>query len=110
MCINSLAGKTIRSKSRSQLVATDREWDDGIPGKWISTAFTRDDGKVQIFFTDQVPPDTRARLNAKATALGVEIQFVRREDDTRLLPLGKHRMLMFFSPKDLEFAVGWPFM
>jgi hypothetical protein len=92
------------------LVATDSEWDPNIDGKWISTAFAWEDGRTVVFFREDVPDEVQARLNAKAAEISVEVRYIQRDDRTRLLPDGKHRLVIFFSPKDLEYALCWEWL
>ena len=90
-------------------VATDSEWDTSLPDPWLSTAFASRLGTV-VYVRDDVPVTVRERLDATATELGVELKYVRRSDDTDLLArygVSKARLLIYFSPKDVEYAVGW---
>jgi hypothetical protein len=95
------------ARKPAPLVATDSEWDPTVPGKWLSTVIVYETGQTLVFVNEAVPTEVRKRLDAKATELGVEVRYVKRGDDTRLLADGKHRVLMFFSPKDLEYLLGW---
>src|SRR5262249_26876452 len=88
------------TRKPAPLVATDSEWDPTVPGKWLSTVIVYETGQTLVFVNEAVPTEVRKRLDAKATELGVEVRYVKRGDDTRLLADGKHRVLMFFSPKD----------
>ncbi len=96
-------------------LATDSEWDRSQPDAWLSTAFAARSG-VLVFVRPDLPEDTRARLRAEAARLGVELAFVPRDDATNLLleagmalnPEGREvGLLMYFSPKDVEYALGW---
>lgn len=109
-------GLSKRRRGRDILyLATDSEWDQASPGRWLSTAFAGPSGVV-IFFTPDLPEETKARLRAEASRLGAQLDFVARDDATNLLieagmalnPEGREvGLLHFFSPKDVEYAVGW---
>src|SRR5207248_8254924 len=70
---------------------------------------------VIMYVTDDIPDDVRGRLDAEASASGVSIVYIRRKDDTDLASDavrglgidGAVTELIFFSPKDLEYAHGW---
>lgn len=103
--------KLRRSKNtRIPLVATDSEWDPSIRGKWVCTVFVWEDGKTIVYINEDVPDEVKDRLDARAAESNIEVRYVRRDDLTRLLPEGKHRLAIFFSPKDLEFALGWDWL
>jgi hypothetical protein len=114
----------VRVRSRSNLpanlVATDSEWDTTLPGDaWLSTAFATPAGAHVVCVRADLPPAVRERLVAAARRLGVRLLFVRRTDGTDLLALalphlgldrlrgGPIDLAFFFSPKDVEFALGW---
>jgi hypothetical protein len=107
------SGGPYRRKS-APLVATDSEWDDSLQqtphGKWISTAFAWG-GRCVIFIRDDVPDEIRQRLDARARELKVEVRYVSRDDSTNLVKLlgikGRVPLVIFYSPKDVEFALGW---
>jgi hypothetical protein len=94
-------------------ICTDSEWD--LPTKtWISTAFS--DGKREIFFIrDDLLEDIRHRLEAEAMRRGVHLVYETMTDQTNLLEkacthfnwTGKIRLGLYYSPKDVEYAVGW---
>jgi hypothetical protein len=95
-------------------IATDSEW-DATSGEWISTAFY---GKAQgaiVVFTKNLPPKTKRRLFAHARKIGAFILFLNRDDDLnlyeRVAKYGDKKkqqyLVMFFSPKDIEYAFGW---
>ncbi len=96
------------------IIATDSEWDVKLSDPWLSTAFASASGTV-VYVRDDVPPDVRAKLDAVASDLGVEIFYTHRTDATDLLAQalpwlnvrGETRLAMFFSPKDVEYALGW---
>jgi hypothetical protein len=100
-------------------IATDSEWDARRAGRgedgWLSTVFVYF-SLVVVYFRDDLPGEVRTRLEAEAGRLGCEVRFVSRADDTNLLEtarlelnvnLGQAEMLTYFSPKDVEYAVGW---
>jgi hypothetical protein len=114
-------GKVPRARKRRPMqgniayLATDSEWDRSLPDPWLSTAFAAPSG-VLVFVRPDLPEGTRARLRAEADRLGVRLEFAARDDATNLLleaglalnPEGHEvGLLMFFSPKDLEYALGW---
>src|SRR5262245_60921178 len=108
-------GRRSRKSAESALVATDSEWDDKIEGKWISTAFASEAGAA-VFVRKGVRVGVERRLRAAAQELGVTIRFVTRDDATNLLAEAlpvvapedvRLRLAFFWSPKDLEYALGW---
>jgi hypothetical protein len=101
----------------ADLVATDSEWDTHQKGDpWLSTTFATTRGTV-VVLRDDLPGDVRARLEATARARGATLLFTRRGEGMALLvealpSLGlldakDVRLAFFFSPKDVEFALGW---
>ena len=92
-------------------VTTDSEWDSHLSEPWISTAFHSDLLGTTVFFRDDIPDETREVLDRTAREIGVELKYLDRRDDTdpleRYGAKGKIRLVMFFSPKDVEYAVGW---
>jgi hypothetical protein len=118
-------------------VATDSEWDTHLKdtqyGPWLSTTFAAPGGAVEVYVRDDLPDDTRARLEAEARRLGVSLYPIGRSDDDPLLwgslpdlvkgyarglggelprpddgpPPPKVSLLFYFSPKDVEYALGW---
>jgi hypothetical protein len=111
------AGDRRRRAPKDDVVhlATDSEWDRSLPEPWLSTAFAGPSG-VTVFFRSDLPEDIKVRLQAEADRLGVLLAFVERDDATTLLLQAgtalnlKARqvdLLLFFSPKDIEYAVGW---
>lgn len=89
----------------TKIIATDSEWDNG---QWISTAFASDSG-VTVFMRDDVPADVRLKLEITAATLAVRLIFTKRDDHTNLLRLvcdEPCRLALYFSPKDIEYAVG----
>jgi hypothetical protein len=123
---NGTAGRTrlIRVRSRldlpPSLIGTDSEWDDKQPGDaWLSSAFASPSGAAVVCIRDDLPDAVRERLAAAAAALTARLIFVRRHDNSDLLALALPHLgrdllrsshldlAFFFSPKDVEFAVGW---
>lgn len=96
-------------------LATDSEWDTSRPTPWLSTAFACHGGVV-VFITPELVEDVKDRLTGAASELGVNLVFRDRNDQSNLLLealslLGVEekavRLLMYFSPKDIEYATGW---
>lgn len=96
-------------------VATDSEWDRSLPDPWLSTAFASRSGVI-VFVRPDLPGEVKDRLRRAAAEEGVRLVFLARTDDTDLLseanpvlnPRGRDvGLLLFFSPKDIEFALGW---
>src|SRR5579884_4171226 len=89
--------------SYAPLLAVDAEWDPQLPAKgispdkWISTVIAMEPDKTICYLTDVIPLRTRKRLNTKARELGVEVRYIQRDDDTRLVPDGRLRLTHFFS-------------
>lgn len=105
------------SAGAPDVVATDSEWDAGLADPWLSTAFASPTATV-VFVRRDLSRAVRGRLDREAGRLGVRVLYVRRTDATDLLGLalpglgvraegGKTRLAFFFSPKDVEYAVGW---
>jgi hypothetical protein len=104
-------------------VATDSEWDTSLPQPWLSTALALIvDGVLRavVYVRDDLPQGVRQALLAEGRRLKVGVEFVRRKDKSNLLgglltlladelpdDNRRLRLAMFFSPKDLEYAVGW---
>jgi hypothetical protein len=96
------------------VVATDSEWDVSQISPWLSTTFASAGGVV-VFVRDDVPPQTRARLQAEARNLGCAVRFVTHYDSTNLLPLarralkvrGTATLVIYYSCKDVEYALSW---
>jgi hypothetical protein len=96
-------------------VATDSEWDKSRADPWLSTTFAALPGAV-VFMTPHVPDNIKARLSRAAAELGVPLVFRERDDGTNLLAEALElwgvsarvvRLLFYFTPKDVEYAVGW---
>lgn len=95
-------------------VATDSEWDSNREDPWLSTVFASRRGCV-LYMTENVPDEVRERSLKTAVDMKVELVTINRTDDTDLLSdalnrlgiEGDVRLLLFFSPKDLELAFGW---
>jgi hypothetical protein len=115
----------------------DRSLKDTRYGPWLSTTFAAPGGAVEVYVRDDIPPDVLFRLQAEARRLGVKLYPWERSDDAPLLwtslpdlvkgyrhdtvvggadpedlpplpPLPKVSLLFYFSPKDIELALGWP--
>jgi hypothetical protein len=106
--------KPPKIKSNRPMIATDSEWDTSLPDPWISTAFAYG-SQVVVFMRDDLGKDTKDRLKS---ALGENdrLLFIRRDDDTDLLSWAKKlfgirdkrvSLAIYFTPKDVEYAVGW---
>ncbi len=104
-----------KKKTPSFYLAADSEWDRGRPDPWLSTQFACESGAV-VFMTPDVRAPVRGRLERAAGESGVRLVFRHRDDGTNLLGqaldlLGVDvpvvRLLLFYSPKDVEHAVGW---
>ena len=114
-----------RTGSRNQIVdevtegnffiATDSEWDTSRESPWLSTAFDSPAGTV-IYITPDISDATRSRLERAAAVRGVTLVFAERKDETSLLGDYSRRagiaakevyLLMFYSPKDIEYTCGW---
>jgi hypothetical protein len=96
-------------------VATDSEWDSHLDHPWLSTAFAADAGDV-VFVTPDLPDDARTRLTVAASEQGVRLVFRDRCDGTVLLKealdllgIGARdvRLMLYYSPRDIEYATGW---
>jgi hypothetical protein len=95
------------------VLSTDSEWDARVG--WLSTAFYFE-GRAVVFIRIGIPARHVDRLKRAADGLDAQVAFLERADATCLLPraldlLGIRpkvvRLLMFFSPKDVEYSVGW---
>lgn len=101
-------------------VSTDSEW-HGPTGEWLSTAFRLEDRRV-IFITSKVSENVNERLTRYASTRDVQVIFTEMKDDTCLLEdaldyflvslpnlvIPRHiNLLLFYSPKDAEYAFGW---
>jgi hypothetical protein len=99
-------------KKQFHFVATDSEWDTSLPGQWISTCFAWDGG-TKVFIRHDVPDEVRTRLAETGQEMAIPIEYVQRTDATDLLASAgmpmtyATRLAMFFSPKDVEYALGW---
>ncbi len=107
--------KTKTQEKSHIFLATDSEWDNNIPGKWISTAFSCKWGTI-IFHNPEIPEETKERLYAEAAKQRVTLLFRPRCDQTILVLDVIKRLkiaediiylLFFYSPKDIEYACGW---
>jgi hypothetical protein len=102
-------------------------------GPWLSTTFAASGGAVEVYVRDDLPPDIHKRLRDEARRQGVNLYPIDRPDDAPLLwsslptlvtgynpglggenlrpddrpPLPKVSLLFYFSPKDVEYALGW---
>ncbi len=99
-----------KRKSKGPFIATDSEWDTSLSDPWISTAFASAEHGTTVFMRDDVPEYIRARLNMTAHENDATLIYTSRDDTTNLLGRyweGPCRLLMFFTPKDVEYAIGW---
>ena len=122
--INPLGPQTCRSHTVKGLtVSVDAEWHND--GSWLSTSFTTNvDGHSMrhFFVTNTLPVETLERLKITAFFLGDKFHSVPADELYRHFlptviedadPYHQHMtitLLMFYSPKDLEFSLGWEFI
>ncbi len=102
---------------KSIWLATDSEWDNTQVDRWVSTQFSFPDGQELIFIRSDVPEEVKRRLVDTEMNAGVQLVFRFCDDGSILLQdalrlagfddVREVRLLTFYSPKDLEFAVGW---
>ena len=105
-------------------IATDSEWWRAM---WLSTAFAATTGAVCLYFNKSIPRKTRLRIKDIVERLrlygeDVRVKFVDPAtlEDGREWPLAydfsrnvamfgnrQVEILMFFSPRDLRYSVGW---
>src|SRR5262245_12904486 len=102
----------------ADVIATDSEWDTTQKDPWLSTAFATAHATV-VCLRNDLPRAVQSRLGAAARELGVKLLYGKRTDSTVLLgyalpylvedldALERARLVFFFSPKDLEYALGW---
>jgi hypothetical protein len=106
------SGAGRRTRAGLHLVSCDSEWDH-LAG-WLSTTFSYGPHCV-IYFRRKLPRPLKDRLREAGEREGVRVEFVRRSDATSLLRLfrkgcglkGPVGLLNYYSPKDVEFALGW---
>jgi hypothetical protein len=104
--------------SKSQLlIATDSEW--ASDETWLSTQFAiLYKGQVHQYFclTSNCPADSLETIETRCATEGIKLIVAEMTDQLNLLEsilpdfgTGKLKadLLMFASPKDLEFAIGW---
>jgi hypothetical protein len=109
------------NKSSSELyqestlvVATDSEWQGK---KWVSTQFSSILGRY-LYLTTYASPETRERVMKYCKSNGITCISVQMKDNKQLLEdylkkvdserqYQKLFLLMFYSPKDLEYTIGW---
>jgi hypothetical protein len=112
-----MAGTNDNLSPKSIWLATDSEWDNTQVDRWVSTQFSFPDGREVIFIRSDLPDQVKRRLAETDMKAGVQLLFQSRDDGSILLldalrlagfdQVEEVRLLTFFSPKDLEFAVGW---
>jgi hypothetical protein len=112
-----MAGTNDNLSPNSIWLATDSEWDKTQFDPWVSTQFSFPDGQQVIFIRADLPDEVKRRLVDTETKAGVQLVFRSRDDGSMLLldalrlagfdDVKEVRLLTFFSPKDLEYAVGW---
>jgi hypothetical protein len=104
----------------TNLVASDSEWDTSLEDPWLSTTFAGVHGTV-VFVRYGLPRKVRAVLDETARELGVKVRGTARTHATNLLARSLRHLkveagawqdrrvllAMFWTPKDLEYAVGW---
>ena len=103
------------------VIATDSEW-HSLDNTWLATSFTVREGVnklgAYLFITNNIPVGVKQTLIEWGNTNLVTVQFVDRNDDNNLLdivvgnidPLGQYksiRLLMYYSPKDIEYTFGW---
>jgi hypothetical protein len=97
------------------VIATDSEWDERLEKPWISTAFAHE-GKLLVYMRDDIEESIKKRLRAVCLP-GEQIIFIKRNNYDDLLKDARRRwniwgvktlLYHFYSPKDVEYAVGWP--
>ncbi|MFN6481428.1 MULTISPECIES: hypothetical protein [unclassified Nostoc] len=98
-------------------VSTDSEWHS--PTKeWLATTFSCSNGKRFFFVTSDIPTSVREELECYCQQEYISLHFVSMADDLCLLKIvlesadaareyNSVRLLMFYSPKDIEYALGW---
>jgi hypothetical protein len=83
---------------------------------WVSTQFSASTGKRYIFITDAIPDAHKVNIAGICKRLGIILELVSKPENLleRVLKAenaGKSaRLLMFYSPKDIEYAIGWEAM
>jgi hypothetical protein len=97
--------------------STDSEWDNTQLDPWVSTQFSFPNGQEVIFIRSDLPDELKRRLADTEIKAGVQLVFRSRDDRSILLrhalrlvgfdDVQEVRLLTFYSPKDLEYAVGW---
>lgn len=96
-------------------IATDAEWEGN---DWLATTFSCSNGKRYMFYTATATDATKAKLLAWGLANDVVMAEATITDEsdflTRVVELADPiyyystiRLLMFYSPKDLEYSCGW---
>jgi hypothetical protein len=103
-------------------VAVDAEWDEteGDRRRWWLTLqlHAPATGRTVVYARADLPVGTRQALEEEAARLEVTLHFTDRDDHTNLLstalpelfpdkPPAAVELLLFFSPRDVEYAVGW---
>jgi hypothetical protein len=108
-------------------VAVDAEWDEQNGGWLMTQLHAPASGRVVVFCRRDLPARVRQGLAAEAKAqglaaeakaLGITLHLIDRDDDTDLLrpaledlfpddPPGVVDLLLYFSPKDVEYTLGW---
>ena len=105
----------IVSQGGLPFVATDSEWDISREDPWLSTSF-HFEGRDLIYLNDKLPDEVKIPLALAAREQKVGAFFVIRDDTTNLLIDAVRRffiksdvvrLILFFSAKDLEYALGF---
>lgn len=101
--------------SKCLTIATDAEWHSP-DNSWLATAFSCSSGHRFLFVTESVSSNCKAALTDYCVCQGIELTFQTMSDEIDLLSIvlkrvnfkyKNVRLLIFYSPKDLEYAMGW---
>lgn len=115
--VNSDSNFTLVQNTELITIATDAEWHSP-DGSWLATTFACSNGNRFLFYTATATVPAKARMQKWSSEHGVLAIETTMTDDTDLLtivldkadPLRSYttvRLLMFYSPKDLEYSCGW---
>ncbi|AUT00884.1 hypothetical protein CLI64_11015 [Nostoc sp. CENA543] len=117
-------------KVSTLVIATDSEWDktvrEVVKSEWLSTQFSTyskltGEKRRYLFVSNDVSTPCYKRLMSYELVSGVKVIFVEMSDSLNLIEYilndcdkdRQHKninLLMFYSPKDLEYAFGWDFI
>ena len=102
-------------------IASDSEWDDktiaedGFPLGWLCTSFYNGTDKA-LYWNERLSDSEKDGIAAISEKENIACYFVAKQDDTDILSqyiatlkdkATKGCFLMFYSPKDIEYAIGW---